>query len=154
MEGLCGSPHSYIVYLCAKQLKKNTTMFFFNVAYSTSGSTTSKKVLQITAISVRNIRNHVKVYICIYKKTSVTCNHKRWSEGNGLETGWDGWLIAGNTHDSLGKICDTSWSFHTVSQPNKIIFEGTKKKNKIISHPSPTSIKEREVNAVGSNFHA
>ena len=73
---------------------------FFNVKKLPLVSQYRKRLLQITANSVRNIHNHAKV-----EKTSATCNNKRWltwlvqpSRLVGLET-WDGWLIAGNTHD-------------------------------------------------------
>ena len=63
-----------------------------------------KRLLQISANSVRNIHNPAKV-----GKTSTTCNNKRsmvnMVRGQpsrtrlmGLET-WGGWLIAGNTQD-------------------------------------------------------
>ena len=79
------------------------TNYVFNVKNLPLAPQYRKRLLKITssANSVRNIHNHAKV-----QKTSATCNNKRWLTwfvGNlhvvvGLET-WDGWFIAGNTHD-------------------------------------------------------
>ena len=71
---------------------------FFNVKNLPLVPQYQKRLLQMSTISVRNIHNHVKV-----EKTSATCNNKRqFGETlhvlRGFET-WDGWLIAGNTHD-------------------------------------------------------
>ena len=72
---------------------------FFNVKNLPQAPQYRERLLKISTNSVRNIHNHAKV-----EKTSATCNNKRWLTwfvGNplvGLET-WDGWLIAGNTHD-------------------------------------------------------
>ena len=71
---------------------------FFNVKNLPLALQYRKRLLQMSTISVRNIHNRVKV-----EKTSTTCNNKRWFVETlhvlrGFET-WDGWLIAGNTHD-------------------------------------------------------
>ena len=47
-----------------------------------------KRLLQISTVTARNIHNHA----------CATCNDKRSSSLMGFET-WDGWLIAGNTHN-------------------------------------------------------
>ena len=98
MTGLCGFPLAYTVYLCVKQLPKTISMSF-NVNNLPLASQYRKRLLQISANSVRNIHNHAKV-----EKTSTTCNNKRWfMRGQPsclvrVET-WDGWLIACNMHD-------------------------------------------------------
>ena len=92
MTGLCRFPLAYTVYLCVKQ-----TMFF-NVKNLPLAPQYLKRLLQISANSVRNIYNHAKV-----GKTSATCNNKRWLTwfvGNlhvrvlwGLKHGMGGWLL-------------------------------------------------------------
>ena len=92
MTGLCGSPLAYTVYLCVKQLDKAITMSF-NVKNLPLAPQYRKRPLKISENSVRNIHSQPK-----FEKPSATCNNKRTSPLMGLET-WDGWLIAGNTHD-------------------------------------------------------
>ena len=66
---------------------------FFNVKNLPLARQYRKRLLQISAHSVRNIHNHAKV-----EKTSATCNNKRSSRLSRLKT-WDGRLIADNMHD-------------------------------------------------------
>ena len=49
-----------------------------------------KRLLQISTVTARNIHNHA----------SATSNDKRSPSLMGFET-WDGWLIAGNTHNTF-----------------------------------------------------
>ena len=108
MTGLCGSPLSYTVYLCVKQ-----TMFF-NVKNLPLAPQYRKRLLQISANSVRNIHNHAKV-----EKTSATCNNKRWLTwfvGNlhvlwGLKHGTGGWLLVIRT---IFLSCKMNWYFMVV----------------------------------------
>ena len=67
---------------------------FFNVKNLPLAPQYRKRLLQISANSVRNIHNHAKV-----EKTSATCNNKRWFVGNLHVLRWDGWLIAGKMHE-------------------------------------------------------
>ena len=131
MTGLCGFPLAYTVHLCVKQ-----TMFF-NVKNLPLAPQYRKRLLQISANSVRNIHNHAKV-----GKTSATCNNKRWLTwlvGNlhvlwGLKQGMGGWLLVMRKIFFSYKInwyfmvisilrlyCFFIKSFHTFSQHNKII---------------------------------
>ena len=80
MTGLCGFPLAYTVYLCVKQ-----TMFF-NVENLPLAPQYRKRLLQVSANSVRNIHNHANI-----GKTSATCNNKRWLT----------WFV-GNFHVSWG----------------------------------------------------
>ena len=76
ITSLCGSPLAYTVYLCVKQLSRTITMFF-DVKNLPLAPKYRKRLLQISAMSVRNIHNHAKV-----EKTSATRNNKRWFVGN------------------------------------------------------------------------
>ena len=77
----------YTVYLCVKQLNKIITMFS-NVKNLPLAPQYRKRLLQISTVTARNIHNHA----------NATCNDKRSSSLMGFET-WDGWLIAGDTHN-------------------------------------------------------
>ena len=77
----------YTVYLCVKRLNKTITKFS-NVKNLPLAPQYRKRLLQMSTVAARNIHNHA----------SATCNDKRSSSLMGFET-WDGWLIAGNTHN-------------------------------------------------------
>ena len=66
-DWLMWTPLVYTVCLCARQ-----TMFF-NVKNLPLAPQYRKRLLKISANSVRSIHNHAKV-----EKTSGTCNKKRW----------------------------------------------------------------------------
>ena len=80
----------YTVYLCVKQLNKIITMFS-NVKNLPLAPQYRKRLLQISTVTARSARN-------IHNHACATCNDKRSSSLMGFET-WDGWLIAGNTHN-------------------------------------------------------
>ena len=89
--------------LCVKQ-----TMFF-NVKNLPLAPRYGKRLLQISANSLRNIHNLAKV-----GKTSATCNNKRWLTwfvGNLHKHGMGGWLLV------IRKIflsCKINWYFMAI----------------------------------------